>query len=426
MQSTNEVIATEPATQIAVYKPIEAGILEFLAKHQNVVHDVTTTKGMDAARRDRAECRQLRVKLEEARVQEKAESLAYGRKVDAEATRIRGIVEPVEDRYDAQIKGEEARKEAEKAEKARLEAERINTLRQRVNAIAQAPLAAVGKTSDQIAELLDKLRDVDIDDSFEEFRADAAAAHAGSLAQLELSRQAAVAQEAEQARIAAERAELARLRQADEARRRDDARKRVEEEQRIAAERKAEEDRIRAERAIEDERRKQQEAQERAEREEQDRARRAEIAAEEDRARAGREAEQKRLADERATFEAEQRAVAEAAQREREATAERQRIADEKNAAIVREQKAEADRIADSQRAESERIAAERAAFAAEQKRAASLLKARRGTAAIALSDILGITRNVNGYKDAEARAEIALIAEATLYAPKQKQSAAA
>lgn len=392
-----------PSTQIAVYQPIEAGIIEFLAKHENVVHDVTTTKGMEAARRDRAECRSLRVKLEDARVQEKAESLAYGRKVDAEATRIRVIIENAEDRYDAQIKAEEARKEAKKAEEQRIEAERIAGLRAGVDGIAKAPLAAIGKTSAQIAELLEQLRETIVDDSFAEFQDDARRALAGSLAQLELSRQSAAAQEAEMERIIAERKELARLREQDEARRVEERRKQ-EDEERLAAARRAEEEvRARAEREAEDNRRQQQEAKERAEREEMERKRRAEIAVEEERIRVAREAEQKRIDQERAELRRQQDEV-DAKRRAEEA---RQREEDAR------------------QQAERDRIASERAAFEAEQKRAAAMLKARRGTAAIALSDIIGICRNANGYTDREARAEVLLIAEATLQQPKKRQAAA-
>ena len=127
-------MSAEIKTDIVRYSKIEAGILEVKSKFEGVVYEVTSTAGMKDAKDARKILKDLRIQVDKAREEEKAESLAYGRKVDTEAKRITSIIEPIEKHIDAQIKVEEDRKEAEK--QARIEAER-----ERLRLLAEQKLA---------------------------------------------------------------------------------------------------------------------------------------------------------------------------------------------------------------------------------------------------------------------------------------------
>lgn len=110
---------------IARYSSIEAGIADLKKRHLGVVIDVSTPQGMKLAKEGRAELKDVRIRIEKARKEEKEESLAYGRLVDSEAKRITSIIEPMEEAYDSAIKKEEYRKEQERVAKLRAEQEAI-------------------------------------------------------------------------------------------------------------------------------------------------------------------------------------------------------------------------------------------------------------------------------------------------------------
>lgn len=131
--------------QIAKYSEIEAGLATLKEKHLNVVIDVSTDVGLKAAKAGRAELRAVRLNLEDARVEEKAASLAYGRYVDAEAARIKAVIEPMELQYDNAIKAEEKRIKDAEAERLRLmaeEAARVKAEEDRIKAEEEAKIQA--------------------------------------------------------------------------------------------------------------------------------------------------------------------------------------------------------------------------------------------------------------------------------------------
>lgn len=224
-------------TAIAEYSETAAALADLRARHQGVVYDVTVPKAMKAAKEARAELRTLRTSLEKTRKAIKAPALERCRLIDDEAKRITAELVALEEPIDVQIKAEEARVEAEKL--ARLEAER-----QRVEAIARAiedirnvPAGLMGKPAVIIEGQLAKLRDQALDpDFFAERHREAEDALAATISRIEQQLQAQRDHEDEQKRIAAERAELERMRAENE-------RLRREAEERAAAER-AEADRL--------------------------------------------------------------------------------------------------------------------------------------------------------------------------------------
>lgn len=330
MEST-EKTAGSNLTPIAEYSETAAALADLRARHAGVVYDVTVPKEMRAAKEARAELRTLRTGLEKKRVEIKAPALERCRLIDAEAKRITAELVALEEPIDVQIKAEEARAESERLAKFEAERLRVEAIQQKIQAIRDVPAGLVGKPSVVIAGQLAKLRETVLDEA--ELGADyltATDALTAAIARVEQLWAAQHEAEAEQARIAAEREELARIRAENERLQREA------EERRLADERKAAAERAEADRLAQVERDRLA-AEERAQRE-------AEQAARDEAARAEREAQE---AADRARREQEQAAM----QAERERQAEAQRKLDEQAAQLKREReaaaaKAEADRRA--------------------------------------------------------------------------------
>lgn len=277
-------------TQIAEYSPTAARLAELRERLSDVAYDVSTGKGMEIAKRDRAEVRDLRVALERKRVELKAPALERSRMIDAEAKRITAELEELERPIDEQIKAEESRKEEVKQARINAEFGRVQAIQDAIAELHMEAMIASGKPSAFIAEALVRMKSTALDPAvFQEMLPQAQAAHQAAIAKLELAHKAKLHDEAESARIAAERVELEQLRAAAAEQKRKDEAAAVEirrvEAERLATERKAVEEEQRAARLkIE-----QEEAQARAQRAEADRL-----------AAAERAAQQKRIDEERA------------------------------------------------------------------------------------------------------------------------------
>ena len=263
-----------PTSALAEYSPTAAALADLRRRFAGVVWDVTTTKGNADARAARLELVKLRTGLEAKRKELKAPALERSRLIDAEAARITGEILALEKPIDEQIKADEARREAEREAKRQAEARRVQAIADRINAIRALAVLPAGTKAADIAAGIEHAQGLELFEAdFEEQLPAAERARIEVLAKLQALHAAAVEHEAEQARIAAERAELARLR----------------------AEQQAERDRLAAER-------RQIEAAAQAERE-----RVAALEAEQRQQQAAAEAEQRRaaqaLADERAAFE---------------------------------------------------------------------------------------------------------------------------
>jgi len=222
--------------QIAEYTQTAAALAILREKYSGQLFGVTTTKGMDEAKKARAEVRGYRVSLEKLRVELKAPALERTRLIDAEAKRITAELLAIEEPIDQQIKAEEQRKEEEKAAKARAEAARltsisakISALRNRVSAVAHQPATvikaelenaiALELSADEFQEFLP-----DAQEALEETRKDLESALNARLLYEAEQAQLKAKQEAEAARIQAEREELAKLREAEAARKAEQAR----------------------------------------------------------------------------------------------------------------------------------------------------------------------------------------------------------
>ncbi len=210
--------------QIVEYNETAAALAELKNKY-GTVFDVQTTKGLAAAREARAEVRGYRVALEKLRVEIKAPALERTRLIDEEAKRITAALLEIEEPIDAAIKAEETRKVEEKAAKERAEQARVAAIQARINAIRHCYTAAVNKTAAEITTAIEQIEAMALaPDDFAEFMPEAKAAQDETRAALIILLSQQIAKEAEQARVIAEREELARLRKQEEERKAEQAR----------------------------------------------------------------------------------------------------------------------------------------------------------------------------------------------------------
>ena len=202
--------------QIQEYTQTEAALADLRIRYSHMLWDVSSTDGMNAAKKARAEVRGYRTGLEDMRKEIKAPALERCRLIDDEAKRITAELVAIEKPIDAAIKAEEDRKAAEKAEKERIERERIQAIRGKIGAIVMLPARHIGSCASELEGVIASLLDPTFE-QFAEFTGEAILAHDDALRQLETMLTARKEREAEDARIDAERAELARLRAAQEA-----------------------------------------------------------------------------------------------------------------------------------------------------------------------------------------------------------------
>lgn len=340
MTEVADEILDAPAA-IVEFNAVQKGLAELRQELAGVQFDVTTTAGDKAARAARARCVSIRTSADAAYEGWNKPMLAKQREMRAILAKIKDEVKAVEEPIDAQIKAEEARKAEIKAAKEAAELARQKLIQDRITALHAFPMQAFNKDAAGIAQALARVAELPITTELFEHRAgEAMQLHAEVMAKLEQMHGAALAQEQEAARLAAERAELER--------------QRLEQEAAAAAARKAEDERL---------------AKERAELEEQQRRLQAERDAENARQEAAR-AEQARKDAEAAAALKRQQDEAAATLRAQQEEIDRQRRELEEQQAAAR--RAEQERAEAEARAQQEKEAAARAeAEAAERERLA-------------------------------------------------------
>lgn len=237
------------AEQIAEYKPVEAGLATLRDKYAGIVWDVSTGKGLDAARAARVAVREPRYEVERIRKALKAPAIAYGKRIDDEAKRITAALLEIEGPIDAVILEAEAQKERERAEREAKEQARIAAIHARIADIRALANIRAGVSADTIDKTWAELTDRELAEAdFAEFMDQAKRAQAETIQALHLAYEDAHAREQEAARLAAEREELARMRREQQERDALAAQERAKAEAAAKAAREAEEARQRAER----------------------------------------------------------------------------------------------------------------------------------------------------------------------------------
>lgn len=165
---------TEPQVEKPKYELVKLGAVEknvnaLVKQFHGIVYDVTTTKGMETARKDRALLVSSRSALEQARKEEKADVIERGKFIDSTAAKIKETILSYETPLDDKIKEVEAAKAAEKAAKLLAEQERIEAIQKRIDVIKNAPLVAVNKSAEEIRRAIAAIAKLPVDASYEEF-----------------------------------------------------------------------------------------------------------------------------------------------------------------------------------------------------------------------------------------------------------------
>jgi hypothetical protein len=201
-----QIISIDPKQYVAaVYAPFRARLdaaKEDADKIESV--DATTKEGMAVAVKHRAVFRAIRTDAEKARVQRKAPILEISRLIDGRYKEIESEILAFENTFDAAIKAEEARKQAEKDAEIRKERERIEAEQAAIKKAEEERMAAErAELARQQAELAAAQKAAQ-----EKIEADARAARlkieaeerAARLAREEADRVARQAREAEEAK----------------------------------------------------------------------------------------------------------------------------------------------------------------------------------------------------------------------------------
>lgn len=178
-----------------------------------VTYDITTTVGMEVAKKMRASFREIRTTAENTRKERKAPIIQIGKLLDSKYQELEVEIRQHEDKYDADIKKEEKRKEDEKQRKIAEERARVEAIENRIANIRSIPNRHLQSDSATISKVIDEQASLVLNSSeYEEFLEDAINAVNASLVDLESMRKLAVTREEDARRADAERAELARLR----------------------------------------------------------------------------------------------------------------------------------------------------------------------------------------------------------------------
>lgn len=198
---------------------VEAGLSALHADLAGVQFDVATTEGNKAARAARQRCVSIRTAADKAYSDWNKPMLEKQRVMRDKLQEIKESVKEVEGPIDAQIKAEEKRKAEEKAERERIEAERLARIQFEIDAIKNMAIHNVGKPPKVLAAAIEMCQAIEVTlDSFDSRAGEAEIVKQQTLAQLTQMHAAAIAHEAEQEKLAAERTELERLRKEQEQR----------------------------------------------------------------------------------------------------------------------------------------------------------------------------------------------------------------
>jgi len=289
-----------PEQPIAAYEKFRAQLGELKTYNAAVAFDYEDPKGNKEARSHVYKLRQTKGAVEAARKAEKAASLEYGRKVDADAKAIIGEIEEMIELHWKPIAAIEQR-----------EAARVAAIREQIEELIGCanPTAHEGRDSEQIRDRLAEIKATEIGPEFAEFAEEALRAKDRAIACTENALAAAVQREEDAAELERLRREQAKREQAErEQRIAEEAAARAKAE----AEANAERERVEAERQA----KVAQEAAERRELEAKLAAERAENARKEAEERAARAEEEGRIKAQKEAEAAKRQAEEEAARRE--------------------------------------------------------------------------------------------------------------
>jgi hypothetical protein len=225
---------------LAHFNALEQPLRTLAERYRAVAFDVSTPKGLDAARKARNELREHgRYAVQRAEDAFKSAANEAKKAVGPKVEELIAIIKPVEDHVHAQITAREEALIAEKAERDRKEAERIAGHESRLATLRSYVAKAQGLSAARIANGITAVEAIIIDPAaWEEFTRRAETAKLATLAELMALYETAKNAEAEAAERERQRIEQARIaeEQRIEAKRLKDAAEALAKQQREAAE----------------------------------------------------------------------------------------------------------------------------------------------------------------------------------------------
>lgn len=206
------------------FDAVEAGLAKLRKKYENVVFDVSTTKGMKQATEARMAIREPRYAVKAALDAAKKPLNELKADVTARAEAITAEIMKLETPIHEQIQAEEKRKADEKEAREAANRARVLAITERISAMRQM-VARAGecRTAERVSVILEALKAASLE-GMDEFDGEARRVHAEGVASIESilavkqadereREERRLAQEAEDIRLANERAELERQRQ---------------------------------------------------------------------------------------------------------------------------------------------------------------------------------------------------------------------
>lgn len=222
------VIPPKPPTVIERALSVFSAILDEqslreLAQKSASITEITNEAGKDQCHAARMVLKNTRLEIARVGEEGREDAVQTSKAIIARQKALISITKPEEDRLDAIQEAWDKRIAAEKEAKIQAEIARVASLQERVAELRGCQTLSPSSGSALIAEHIDDVKAIVVDQSFEEFEQQASDAKIATIFRLTAIFNAALAHEAEQAKIIADRAELARL-QAAEADRQEKAR----------------------------------------------------------------------------------------------------------------------------------------------------------------------------------------------------------
>lgn len=212
--------------EITAFNEFRSQLAELRQNNEKAVFDYKSPKGNKEARSHIYKLRQTKSAVDKVRKEQKAEALEYGRKVDSQAKEIASEIEGMIAVHEQPLKEIEQR-----------EAARIQTHKDRIETLTLYRQAEDAMGAEEIAAAMASVEAFVIDDSLEEFKAEAALVKDEAMAQLKKMLAAQKKYEAEQAELVRLREQAADQERKDrEAKIAQEARERAEHEARARAE----------------------------------------------------------------------------------------------------------------------------------------------------------------------------------------------
>ncbi|WP_289242030.1 MULTISPECIES: hypothetical protein [Delftia] len=170
---------------LAQFREAEPTIQALADKYRDVAYAVATPKGMKEAVAARADLRDNgRLLLTRTETRIKGEVNDLKRTMADEVERLVGVVKPIEEHVDAQIKAEEKRKADEKAAREKAEADRVAQHRQNLEKLRAYADQAKGQPVEAIERAIAALEALQFGEEWEEFATAAALTRESTVAAL--------------------------------------------------------------------------------------------------------------------------------------------------------------------------------------------------------------------------------------------------